>query len=270
MTARYLTDARLHELARTLSERDRKVIKEVAALRFVSGAQLAHLCFARTDAPTADIRAARRALLRLNQLQVLGRLPRSVGGVRRGSAGFIYHLAPTGQSLAMHSGWLPRRRTRAGIVPGRLFVRHALAVAELHSRLVEAEGLGQLELLERAAEPACWRSLDGYGQPLKPDSYIRLGLGDFEDSYFIEVDRGTEGSRAIERQLERYLAYHRSGREQAERGVFPKVLWLAPDAARVASLREIVGRLSADERELFAVAHFENALSVLASTHPDN
>jgi hypothetical protein len=42
------------------------------------------------------------------------------------------------------------------------------------------------------------------------------------DRYFIEVNRGSEGSAASERQLQRCLAYWRSGQEQAARGVLPK------------------------------------------------
>jgi hypothetical protein len=127
--------------------------------------------------------------------------------------------------------------------------------------LVEAASAGDFELLERASEPACWRFTDG--AMLKPDSYLRLGLGPYEDSYFIEVDLGPEGSAAIEAQLERYLAYARSGHEQAAHGVFPKVLWLAPDARRKEALEAVVAQSAASDPELFAVARFEDAISVL-------
>jgi hypothetical protein len=129
----------------------------------------------------------------------------------------------------------PERRRRRSLIPGTLFVRHALQVSELHTLLVEADRSDRVELLELTSEPACWRSwsgLAGQHQTLKPDSSARLGLGPYEDSYFIEVDRGTEGSRALERQLQLYLAYHLSGAEQQGRGVFPRVLWLAPDERR--------------------------------------
>ena len=167
-------------------------------LRFVSGAQLTRLHFSDGQDPAVNARAARRALLRLTHLDVLARLPRSVGGVRAGSAGFVYYLGLGGQQLATEHGWQPERRRRRSLVPGTLFVRHALQVSELHTLLVEADRSRRVELLELRAEPSCWRSFDGLGtqQPmLKPDSYARLGVGAFEDSYFFEVDRGTEGSR---------------------------------------------------------------------------
>jgi hypothetical protein len=265
MTRAYLTDARLRALAARLSDRDYAVLREVASLRFVSGSQIARLCFAESGEPTPDFRAARRALLRLTQLDLLDRLPRRVGGVRRGSAGFVYHLGPAGQRLGIQRGWLPKRRVRQPSFPGQLFVRHTLAIAELHARLVEAARLGRFELLARESEPTCWRSFEG--DVLKPDSYVRLGLGEFEDSYFIEVDRGTEGSRAIGRQLERYLSYFQSGQEQAERGVFPKVLWLATEPSRGEGIAELIKHLPGTDRELFAVADFDDGMNVIEGLH---
>jgi len=216
-----------------------------------------------------DPRSARRTLLRLTRLDVLERLPRVVGGVRAGSAGYVYRLGLAGQRLALQRGWIPERRRRRSRVPGTLFLGHALAVAELHTRLVEADRTGRLELLELSAEPACWRSYGGVGAQrpvLKPDSFLRLGAGEYEDSYFIEVDRGSEGSRALDRQLRAYVAHYDSGREQAERGVFPKTLWLVPDAKRVSAIESCVRRLPREKRELFQVALFADAVSVVSNT----
>jgi hypothetical protein len=73
--------------------------------------------------------------------------------------------------------------------------REACAVVEVSNSRSRT-----VELLELSAEPACWRKYGGIGaQPttLKPDSYARLGVGTYEDSYFIEIDMGTEGSRAL-------------------------------------------------------------------------
>ncbi len=146
---------------------------------------------------------------------------------------------------------------------------HALKVAELHTLLVEADRSRIIELLTLDGEPACWRSYGGtHGQrcTLKPDSYVRLGVGAYEDSYFIEVDMGTEGSRALERQLKLYLDYEASGREQAERGVFPKTLWLAPDDERASVIEDCIARLPSSAQELFAVVLFAEAVRAV-STH---
>jgi Replication-relaxation len=270
MTARYLTAARLRELETALTVRDFALLQRVAGLRFVSGAQLTRLCFAEGDDPLADARTARRALLRLVRLDVLARLPRPVGGVRAGSAGFVYHLGLAGQRLAMNRGLLPERRGRRSHSPGTLFVRHALQVAELHTRLTEGDRSRRFELLELVAEPACWRSNGGIGgqrATLKPDSYVRLGVGAYEHNYFVEIDRGTEGSRALVRQLQAYVGYHQSGREQTTHGVFPKVLWLALSDQRVGVIADCVQRLPRSSRELFGVVRFDAAVEVMVGAN---
>jgi hypothetical protein len=201
---------------------------------------------------------------------VLARLPRRVGGVRAGSAGFVYHLAAVGYRLAVRYGWQPERRRRRSDVPGTAFLDHALAVAELHTLLIESDRSRRFELLELSAEPSCWRSYGGVGtqrgQTLKPDSYVRLGVGEFEDSYFIEIDRGTEGSTTIERKLREYVGYQGTGIEQAKRGVFPRVLWLAPDEDRAEAIEASVTRLPPGSRELFAVALQADAIDVVEDT----
>jgi hypothetical protein len=270
MKGRYLSAAAYRGFTAQLVERDLAVLKHVSDLRFVSGPQLARLCFADSDDLDANSRAARRALLRLVRLGALERLPRPVGGVHSGSAGFVYHLGLGGQRLAVDRGWQPERRRRRSLVPGTLFVRHALQVSELHTQLIEADRSRRVELLELSGEPACWRSyggLAGQRQTLKPDSFVRLGVGAYEDSYFIEVDRGTEGSRALERQLRLYLAYHLSGVEQAGSGVFPRVLWLAPDERRAEVIEDCVRQLRSADRELFRVACFDQALTVITNTN---
>lgn len=270
MTGRYLTAAGLRDLAVKLTERDLSILRRVSDLRFIMGDQLTRLHFAGDSDPAADARAARRALLRLTRLDCLERLPRRVGGVRAGSTGFVYRLGLAGQRLSEERGWQPKRRGRRSQIPGTLFLSHALQVAELHTLLLESDRSGRLELLELSAEPACWRSYGGThtqrADTLKPDSYVRLGVGEYEDSYFIEVDRGTEGSRALEGQLKRYLAYQASGREQAERGVFPRTLWLAPDAGRVAVIEDCIAGLPSSAPELFAVTPFSELLTVITNS----
>lgn len=267
MSRRYLTAAALRELAARLTERDLTVLQRVSDLRFVSGSQLTRLCFTLSDNPVANDRAGRRALLRLVKLTALERLPRPVGGVRAGSAGFVYRLGVGGHRLAVERGWQPERRQRRSLVPGTLFVQHALQVSEVHTLLVEHDRSRRFELLELSGEPACWLRFGGFDaqrQTLKPDSYARLGIGAYEHSYFIEVDMGTEGSRAVERQLRLYVAYYLSGAEQRKHGVFPSVLWLAPDNRRVGVIAESVQRLARADRELFRVARFGEALAVMS------
>lgn len=262
-----MTRAALTELEARLTARDLEVLKYVSDLRFVSGSQLTRLCFVGSnDDQAADARTARRALLRLTSLDVLARLPRPVGGVRAGSAGFVYRLGIAGQRLAVAQSWQPERPRRRSLNPGSLFVRHALQVSELHTQLVEADRSRRFELLELTTEPSCWRSYDGIGGQrlwLKPDSYVRLGVGPYEDSYFIEVDRGTEGSHALERQLGLYVRFAASGQEQQQRGVLPRTLWLAPDDQRAGVIADCIQRLPSADRELFRVGCFDEALNLV-------
>jgi hypothetical protein len=270
MTARRnVTTALLDALREELTERDIALLRTVCELRFLSGDQLTRLYFSESHDPAASARAARRALLRLTRLDCLARLPRRVGGARSGSGGFVYHLGLAGQRLAMDQGWQPMRRRRRSLAAGTLFLAHSLQVAELHTLLIEADRSGRIELLELVAEPACWRSYAGSrGQAttLKPDSFGRFGAGEFEDSYWLEVDMGTEGSGAIDRQLKRYLAYQASGQFQAERGVFPKVLWLTPSRERAAAVGECIGRLPERERAPFVVFMFNELLTAITHT----
>ncbi|MBS1883287.1 MAG: replication-relaxation family protein [Actinobacteria bacterium] len=265
MSAPYWTARRLRELDARLGGRDRAVLGRVSELRFVTGSQLARLHFDGVPA-----RTAREALRRQVRLGLLERLPRVVGGVRAGSSGYVYRLGPAGERLAGQT-W----RTHT---PGTLFVAHALQVAELHTLLAEADRAGRIELDELAAEPACHRQFAGLGSQrvLKPDSFVRFGLGDYEWSWFIEVDRGTEGSRALLTKLRQYVEYQASGQEQADHDVFPKVLWTAPDEARAEAIRAGVERLPVAGRELFGVSLFKDAVDTLMSaaavthTQPDD
>lgn len=253
MSAPYLTTTRLNELNAQLSERDQAILRRVFDLRFVSGAQLVRLHFA--DVPP---RTARAALLRLTRLGVLERLPRLVGGVRAGSGAYVYRLGPAGQRLVVLHGWQPQGRKHRTWVPGTLFVAHALQVAELHTRLVEADRAGRIELIELAGETASRRSYSGPLGPhvLKPDSFVRLGSGDYELVYFIEVDMGTEGSRALISKLRQYVEYEASGIEQGARGVFPLTVWQTPDNARAAVIEDCIERLPRASRALFRAMPF--------------
>lgn len=264
---RYLTAQAMDDLTSRLTPRDLAVLKSVADLRFVTGNQLTRLHFVSDGDEASRARAARRALLGLTRLDCLARLPRVVGGVRAGSAGFVYHLGLAGQKLAMRFGWQSTRRGRRSRSPGTLFLHHTLQVAELHIRLVEADRAHRLELLELSAEPASWRSFRGIGtqRVLKPDSFVRIGFGEWEHVFFVEVDRGTEGSQTIAGKLQDYLAYEASGIEQREHGVFPKVLWVVPDVARAEVVAGEIEQLAAAGRELFGVVEFKDVVEAIAA-----
>jgi hypothetical protein len=257
-----VSTSRLAEIAGQLTEIDRAVMELVADLRLASGAQLER-AFWWQGSPEARGRRARRALKRLTNWRVLDRLPRSIGGVRAGSAGFIYSLGPAGARLLAASD----KPTRRLGTPGARHVDHTLAVAELVVRLREAERAGRLELLAADAEPACWRN---YGGPLggrlilKPDLFVRAGAGAFEDRWFVEVDRATEAAATITGKGRQYLAHFRSGAEQRAQGIYPRVLWSVPDKARAEVVAEALAGLSAPVVGLFVVCCHDDAVDRLA------
>lgn len=258
-----LTPNRLASVTASLSERDLAIARTVADLRLVTSLQLRRLHF-RDGAADTNARLARHCLQRLTRLRVLTRLERRIGGVRAGSAGYIYRLDVAGQNaLQVTSG---RRRRLAE--PGLPFVTHTLAISELYVRLSEAAGTGQIDLLEFAAEPGCWRSFFGPGgaaMRLKPDAFVRIGRGAFEDLWFVEVDCSTHGKGALAAKFRTYRQYWATGREQAQWGdVFPRVLWLVPNLTRLRQLLDVAAAQPAESWQLFTVRLFDEALDVMA------
>jgi Replication-relaxation len=261
----YVTAGRVRDLTRILSQRDLEILETVAQLRFVAGSQLQRM-HVTSGTRLGNERVSRRVLQRLVSLEVLDRLERRVGGAATGSEGYVYVLAVGGQYLAHKREVLAKRRRRRATVPGQLFVHHALAVSELHARMVEADRAARFQLLERTAEPACWRPFlraDGAKLILKPDSYAQVSIEGERVRYLIDVDRGTEGSRTLDRRLRIYCQYHSSGYEQARHGVFPKVLWLARTDKRMQVIADVVSYLPPKTQPLFEVAHFDQAIDVM-------
>jgi len=169
---------------------------------------------------------------------LLERPIRRVGGLQAGSASSVWMLSSMGQRLRnLRDGVGAVGRVRE---PGERFVRHYLAIADTHLALVEA-AKKRLELLTVQIEPACWRSYTGLGgsaELLKPDLYAVTASGEFEDHWFIEVDRATESIPTLIKQCRQYEAYRHNGTEQARTGLFPLVLWVVPDESRAAKLRQ--------------------------------
>ena len=266
---RRLTGGQLIGLAANLPTRERALVETVARLRLLSHAQLASL-LAATDgdaSPVSAARSARRVLARLTANGVLARLERRVGGVRAGSAGYVYYLGPVGQRLIAYWEGRGLVRGRFRPEPGGRYVRHRLAVSELYVQLHGADRDGELDLLAFDAEPDCWRrSVDGFGgmTVLKPDAFVRLGIGAYEERCFVEVDLATESRSVIAAKVRAYLDYFHTGTEQAAHGVFPRVVLLTNSEVRREALVDVVTRLPAEHWALFTVALLDRALEVMS------
>jgi hypothetical protein len=249
-----------------MPSRDREIVQAVARLTLVSGAQIINLFF--SDIPDASTRArrSRRVLGRLTEQRVLARLERPrLGGAGGGSSSWVYALGPAGTRIVAYWSGEGLPRSRSMEEPSVAWTTHRLAVSDLYVELREAEREGRVELLAFDGEPNCWRRytrLGGAPGVLKPDAFIRLGVGEFEDSFFVEVDLGSERRGQLVRQHRAYGEYFRSGVEQSNTGIFPAVVWIVPDAKRAALFEDIAGGLPEQLRGLFTVATAMNALDV--------
>jgi hypothetical protein len=267
-----ISAGRLVAVADAMTLRDRQIVETVARLTLASGSQLVELLFDDIAHPATRARRARRVLGRLVEQRALERLERRRGGAGGGSSAWVYALGPAGRRMLAYWAGEGLPRSRSAYEPGAAWTAHTLAVSELYVRLRQAERAGRVELLNFDAEPACWRPyarLGGAAGVLKPDAFIRLGVGEFEDSFFAEVDLGSERRGQLTRQHHAYREYYRAGVEQANTGVFPGVLWIVPDAQRAALLADIQQALPAQARRLFTIATSEQALDVLCGEAPE-
>jgi len=283
----------MEELDARLLERERAAISVLLEMRFLSTRQVERWVFEGAT-PLARARACRRSIAKLVELGIIRHLERRIGGVRAGSAGHINVLTPLGLRLAAAYGWITAEQARRTREPGGQFVRHYLAVAEAHLRVVEAGERGELKVLERQAEPAAWRELTGPSGEraiLKPDAFFSIGSGAGAGAtagaidWFLEVDRATVGSATLDRKLSTYVDYLRSGGGERDGGEHSrrnggsgrggqeatvpegslKVLWLAPDARRLDQLQQAFRRTPAEARALFTAAIFDDLIPILAN-----
>lgn len=267
--------ARLLALDAGLPERERALVRDVARLHLVSHAQLASLLTPPVGeaSEVSAARVARRVFQRLTDLGVLARLDRRVGGIRAGSAGYVYYLGPVGQRLLAYWDGHGLTRGRLRPDPGGRYVRHRLAVSELYVQARQTERMGHLDLLSYDTEPDCWRTyVDGFGGQtiLKPDVFVRVGIGAYEDRAFVEVDLATESRSVIARKVRTYVDYFNTGQEQETQGVFPRVMLLTTTEARRKALVEVCERLPAESWRLFTVTLLDRGLAAITGQIEDD
>lgn len=259
--------SRAWRLRQQLSERDLELLCMLRELRLMTGKQIRRAFFPDGNQIT-QARKSRAVLKRLDELQLIVRLRRRVGGLHAGSEGQVVGLSGLGYAVLDIGLDTPKRHRR--VTETKLaFQDHVLAVAELRIQLIEQSRAGHAELLEFQAEPDCWRRFSGIGGQavtLKPDGFVRLGVGDYELASFIEQDMATESLPTITRELGVYVAYWRSAQEQQANSVFPRVWWLVPTAARLHAIASCIHRLPREARELFAVCLISEAVTSLTLT----
>jgi len=261
----YITASRLDRIAAELTEQDWLLLSFVADSRLATSRQLIRRFW--TDDPKANpasARAGARALKRLSEWRVLDPLPgRARGGVRGGSATLIYAVGVAGAKLLARRG-LHLRRLGA---PGERHINHTLACTGAVVDLYAADTRGDLDLIEVQQEPACHRAfLGAWGARLwvRPDLFARVGVGALEDRWFIEIDLATEHTGTLLAKANRYLAHYRSGSEQQEAGIYPRVAWSVPDARRAEQLEKVLRRLPGEAQKMFVVCLRDELVALLA------
>lgn len=248
----------LSELLDALSPRDLAVLDLVADHRFLSTAQLERFVFHGHASAASSSRTTRRVMTRLERDRLVERPFRRIGGMSAGSASSVWMLTSMGQRLrGLRSGVGAVGRVRP---PGDRFTAHYLAIAETHLALVEAERAGQLMVAKVEMEPRCWRPFTGLGGSrdiLKPDLMAVTATSrdaEYEDHWFVEVDRGTESLPTLIRQCQAYETYRRTGTGQAESGVFPLIVWVVPDTTRADKLTAAITATRGLDPQLYRVA----------------
>jgi len=247
MTSRH----QLEILSARLSDRDWRIMRLLKRYRYATTRQLSIAVFDGSPEQRAIPRHVNHALARLRDLGLLPNLERRVGGVRAGSAGHVWALSDLAhKALANRSGDTPGARVRA-FEPSPTFLEHTLAVTETAIQLERGGHARQLE-----PEPECWRTYlnaTGMAVRLKPDLAAVTTDGDFEDHWFFEIDRATEPPSRIIRKSLQYQTYRSTGIEQRNVGVFPGVVWIAPNETRRDQLRRHLDADGRIEPTLFAV-----------------
>lgn len=270
MTRAYLTAKRLAVLEQRLTPRERALIETLDRLRVATTDQLKRLHF--TDlTPYSASREAPRLLARLADRRIVVKLERQLGGVRAGSKAAVWSLDLAGQRLASACGPAGGRQLRRPWTPSLAFLAHRLEVSECFVSLTERCRTGAVELLDFDAEPLSWRRyVSAYGgtSTLKPDAFVRLGVGDFERGAFIEIDRATEARSTLAGKLRAYRQFWETGREQARRGYFPKVAFAVPDDARKAVLVDVFAAQPEETWPLWQVVLADELPTVLIGGKP--
>ena len=136
-----------------------------------------------------------------------------------------------------------RRKRAADALANPLFVRHALAAADLHCALVTAARSQPAH----ECRPEWWRGEHasahyfadrGTKLLLRPDGYARYRAGGDIHHLLAEIDLGTMPLPRLLAKLELYRGYARSRAWRSRYPVFPKLLLLTTDQRRISRLHQ--------------------------------
>ncbi|MDQ1175024.1 hypothetical protein QE430_003331 [Microbacterium testaceum] len=231
--------SRLRELHLSLSTRDHQILEFLSRHRYATTTHLRDVFFAGHATQTAGTRACIRVLHRLLRDRLIARLERRVGGSARGSAASIWYLDAVGERLTRPEQTSRRRFASVST----LFLEHTLAITDAHVTLITQAQVTGAELERVEIESEAWRpflTTHATATVLKPDLYAHLSTPDYDDHYYLEIDRASESIPVVLGQCRLYAAYRTTGRAQTEHGVFPRVVWIVPTRRRADRLTDAI------------------------------
>ena len=151
------------------------------------------------------------------------------------------------------------------------FLAHLLAITETRTIIDETVRPLPNTTAQIVAEPDCWRHYLGTGGQtvtVRPDLFVVVTGPDYQDHYFVEVDRDTENPARVISACHRYQAYCASGIEQQTGGVFPVTLWIVPHDRRQRQLQRYLDAESGLNPHLFAVITQQQLPEIITSGPP--
>jgi len=259
---------RQRHLAETLAHPARtRILRFLCEHRYATTKQLARLAADDYTSPRSALRQTSRHLTALSEAGMVTHLERRVGGWQGGSTQSIWALTTTGH----HTLTRTRASRQRPHLVSTTFLDHLLAISEV--RVTVEETTRSLPGAQCAVqtEPLCWRThLGPHGQQvtLRPDLALTVTTPEFEDRYFLEVDRATENPARVITTCQRYQHYRHTGMEQSHGGVFPAVIWIVPTHTRA---RQLTTAIQADpriDRPLFTVTTLSDLPDLIRNGPP--
>lgn len=266
-----ITLRQLQVMEYQLTPRDRVILHLLRDTRSLFTYHIRRVCFTDAANDQAAARATNRNMKKLRDLGLVDVITnRRIGGVRAGSASYIWYLTEQGNRLLnldnKYEDTGPKR-TRFS-EPADSTLGHRMAINECYVQLTEiAREEENFRLKEAKFEPNNWQYFDFHGRQeiLKPDLTVVVSHHGNEYRFMIEMDLGTESVNTIISKCSRYHKYLETGIEQREHGVFPLVLFIVKDKKRQAKCETEIKLRLKNKLNIFLFITADEFKSVITS-----
>ncbi|MBQ9321350.1 MAG: replication-relaxation family protein [Eubacterium sp.] len=247
----------LLEFIDRLGERDFEILISLRHAKYLMTGQIQRLHIPDASTPAAAMRAAAKNMNKLKGYGLVRTFNRRIGGIRAGSASYVWHLTEAGYRLLdLKERAYTTDRSRRHLEPSFIHMKHTIAIAECYVQLVEISRKAKNLVLNTVEwEPDCWRPYrdNGHDLQMKPDLFVVTYNGGYEDRWFIEMDLNTEALPVVIDKCARYHQYFRTGIEQRQNEVFPITVWIVPDENRKQKIIDGLAERFINAPKLFVV-----------------